>query len=111
MTAAQETRCPLCGADSGCGVAAGKSSCWCFAEVVSPEALAVLPAEAAGAHCLCAQCASGVAPSPCVDQCALDPARQRCVGCRRTVAEITGWSRMTNEGRGAVWRRLSASTR
>jgi len=39
--------------------------------------------------------------SPCVSICALDEA-DICVGCQRTVAEITGWSRMSNEERRAV---------
>lgn len=39
--------------------------------------------------------------SPCVNICALDDA-DICVGCQRTVAEITGWSRMTNDERRAV---------
>jgi predicted Fe-S protein YdhL (DUF1289 family) len=39
--------------------------------------------------------------SPCVNICALDDA-DICVGCQRTVAEITGWSRMSNDQRRAV---------
>lgn len=39
--------------------------------------------------------------SPCVSICALDEA-DICVGCQRTVAEITGWSRMSNDERRAV---------
>ena len=39
--------------------------------------------------------------SPCVNICALDEA-DVCVGCQRTVLEITGWSRMSNDQRRAV---------
>lgn len=39
--------------------------------------------------------------SPCVSICALDEA-DICVGCQRTVAEITGWSRMGNDERRKV---------
>jgi predicted Fe-S protein YdhL (DUF1289 family) len=39
--------------------------------------------------------------SPCVNICALDEA-DICVGCQRTVTEITGWSRMSNDERRAV---------
>ncbi|WP_110949953.1 DUF1289 domain-containing protein [Pseudomonas bohemica] len=39
--------------------------------------------------------------SPCVSICALDEA-DICVGCQRTVAEITRWVRMSNEERRAV---------
>jgi predicted Fe-S protein YdhL (DUF1289 family) len=39
--------------------------------------------------------------SPCVSICALDDA-DICVGCQRTVDEITGWSRMSNDERRAV---------
>ncbi|MEX6676551.1 DUF1289 domain-containing protein [Pseudomonas sp. W2Oct36] len=39
--------------------------------------------------------------SPCVSICALDDA-DICTGCQRTVAEITGWSRMDNQARRAV---------
>lgn len=34
--------------------------------------------------------------SPCIKVCVLD-ARQVCVGCGRTIDEITQWSRMTEE--------------
>lgn len=39
--------------------------------------------------------------SPCVSICALNEA-DICTGCQRTVAEITGWSRMSNDQRRAV---------
>jgi predicted Fe-S protein YdhL (DUF1289 family) len=37
-------------------------------------------------------------PSPCIDICRLD-ARGVCIGCRRTLAEISEWSRATDERR------------
>ncbi len=39
--------------------------------------------------------------SPCVNICALDD-QDICLGCQRTVAEITGWSRMDNAARRVV---------
>ncbi|MEX2497013.1 MAG: DUF1289 domain-containing protein [Woeseia sp.] len=36
----------------------------------------------------------GFPPSPCIDVCELD-SRDVCRGCRRTLAEIAAWSRMT----------------
>lgn len=39
--------------------------------------------------------------SPCVSICCLDDA-DICLGCQRTVEEITGWSRMDNDQRRAV---------
>ena len=36
--------------------------------------------------------------SPCVSICCLDDA-DICLGCQRTVAEITGWNRMSNAER------------
>ena len=37
-------------------------------------------------------------PSPCIDICRLD-AQGLCIGCRRTIAEISEWSRATDERR------------
>lgn len=39
--------------------------------------------------------------SPCVSICALDEA-DICIGCQRSVSEITGWGRMNNDERRAV---------
>ncbi|MHC6227065.1 DUF1289 domain-containing protein [Pseudomonas sp. X10] len=41
--------------------------------------------------------------SPCVSVCALDE-QDICVGCQRTVAEITRWGRMDNQERREVLR-------
>ncbi|MCG6573479.1 DUF1289 domain-containing protein [Pseudomonas sp. AF32] len=40
-------------------------------------------------------------PSPCVSICSLDD-DDICIGCQRTVAEITRWSRMNNDERRSV---------
>ncbi len=32
-------------------------------------------------------------PSPCINVCRMDAARQLCEGCLRTIPEITAWSR------------------
>jgi predicted Fe-S protein YdhL (DUF1289 family) len=40
-------------------------------------------------------------PSPCVSICCLDDA-DICLGCQRTVEEITGWNRMDNTERRVV---------
>lgn len=39
--------------------------------------------------------------SPCVNVCALDE-QDVCIGCQRTVQEITRWARMDNDERRAV---------
>lgn len=33
--------------------------------------------------------------SPCINVCRIDPASGLCLGCRRTVEEITRWTLMT----------------
>ncbi len=53
--------------------------------------------------------------SPCIHVCSVDPARRACTGCGRTLAEIGGWTRFTDEqrreimdllpGRLAAWQR------
>lgn len=55
------TRCPICGGDNRCAMAAdpGAADCWCFAAPVSPEALRAVPEEARGLVCICARCAAG----------------------------------------------------
>lgn len=60
MSAPDPARCPLCGDENRCGVAAGSASCWCFeAPPVSSEVLARVPSEAQGVACVCQRCASG----------------------------------------------------
>jgi uncharacterized protein len=43
-----------------------------------------------------------IVESPCVKTCIVDPGSRLCVGCLRTIDEITAWSRMTPEERQAV---------
>lgn len=40
--------------------------------------------------------------SPCIDICKIDEATQRCIGCDRTIDEITRWSRMDDDAKQAV---------
>ena len=42
--------------------------------------------------------------SPCVAVCKLE--KNICIGCNRTVEEITSWSRMTDEQREVVMKRI-----
>lgn len=42
------------------------------------------------------------APSPCINLCQMDATRTLCLGCRRTLAEIAGWSRMDDAARHQV---------
>jgi hypothetical protein len=53
------SRCVLCGANNGCGLAAGKSTCWCFEVKIDPEILEQIPEEAKNDVCLCRACATG----------------------------------------------------
>lgn len=40
--------------------------------------------------------------SPCVKLCVVHPTERICVGCLRSIAEISAWSRMTQAERAAV---------
>jgi predicted Fe-S protein YdhL (DUF1289 family) len=44
--------------------------------------------------------------SPCVKVCVMDPERDACIGCCRTLEEIALWGRMSEEQREAVMRDL-----
>jgi predicted Fe-S protein YdhL (DUF1289 family) len=48
-------------------------------------------------------------PSPCVDICRLD-AQGLCVGCRRTIDEISEWPRATEARRREILRELARRT-
>ena len=48
--------------------------------------------------------------SPCRKLCALDPATRVCAGCPRTLDEIARWSRMSDEEKRGVLRRIEAVT-
>ena len=45
--------------------------------------------------------------SPCIDICRLD-AQQLCIGCRRTIGEISEWSRATDARRREILSDLKA---
>lgn len=49
--------------------------------------------------------AAGVA-SPCIDICRMEAATGLCEGCRRSIDEIAGWSRMDDAQRREVWSRI-----
>ena len=46
--------------------------------------------------------------SPCVKLCVVDPRTRLCLGCHRTIDEITAWSRMEPGTRRAVMAELPA---
>jgi len=46
--------------------------------------------------------------SPCVKICVVHPEARICTGCYRSIEEIAGWGRMTNEERASVLNDLSA---
>lgn len=46
--------------------------------------------------------------SPCVQVCVMDPVRGVCLGCCRTLEEITGWGAMSAAERDAVMAGLAA---
>ncbi len=45
--------------------------------------------------------------SPCVNVCRLDDAGQTCLGCGRTLGEITAWSSLGAQERKAIMARLT----
>ena len=44
----------------------------------------------------------GDVPSPCINVCRMDDARGVCTGCLRTLDEIAGWSRASDEAKRAI---------
>jgi predicted Fe-S protein YdhL (DUF1289 family) len=46
--------------------------------------------------------------SPCTKICTLDPARNRCLGCARTVDEIARWATMSEAERARIMAELPA---
>jgi len=40
--------------------------------------------------------------TPCVKVCAVDGATGYCLGCRRTLPEIAGWARLSDDERAAI---------
>lgn len=55
--------CPLCGGANQCAPAKAGSldvACWCTTAEISPQALALIPAELVNKACLCPRCAAGL---------------------------------------------------
>ncbi len=48
--------------------------------------------------------------SPCVRLCAIHPQERICVGCNRSIDEISNWSRMTDEARAEILVELPSRT-
>ncbi len=46
--------------------------------------------------------------SPCVKLCVVHPETRLCIGCKRSIDEISQWSRMTPEARSEVMAALPA---
>ncbi len=53
-----EQRCPLCGGDNACAMAASppRPTCWCQDITIDPALLAALPEHTRGKACLCRDC-------------------------------------------------------
>jgi Cysteine-rich CWC len=53
-------KCPLCGEDNQCAMAAGKppETCWCMTTEISAAALEALPESERGVRCICPGCAN-----------------------------------------------------
>ncbi|MEG0821013.1 MAG: DUF1289 domain-containing protein [Burkholderiaceae bacterium] len=52
--------------------------------------------------------AHGPVPSPCLSVCRMEAASGLCEGCLRTLDEIAGWSRDSDDQKRAVWARIEA---
>ena len=48
--------------------------------------------------------------SPCVKLCVIHPEERLCVGCMRTIEEISSWSRLTPQARAEIIADLPART-
>jgi hypothetical protein len=61
--ASDPARCPLCGRNNDCAMAAGRINgpCWCTNVTVTAEMLARIPADRRGAACVCAACVARLA--------------------------------------------------
>lgn len=46
--------------------------------------------------------------SPCMKLCVVHPEERMCVGCFRTIDEISSWSRLTHAARAAIMEDLPA---
>jgi uncharacterized protein (TIGR00290 family) len=57
-TETRPNKCPLCGANNDCGMAAGRQSCWCFFARISDEVQDRIPPYARDITCVCRECAT-----------------------------------------------------
>ena len=48
--------------------------------------------------------------SPCVQVCVVHPETRLCIGCKRSIDEIAGWSKMSHEARRSVMDTLPSRT-
>jgi uncharacterized protein len=46
-------------------------------------------------------------PSPCISVCQMDAAGAFCLGCLRTLPEISAWAQLDDAGRRSVWQRIA----
>lgn len=60
MSDLRPDQCPVCGGPNDCGMAAGKSACWCETVKISREALERVPEEAKGKVCVCRKCGEAI---------------------------------------------------
>ena len=49
--------------------------------------------------------------TPCVGVCEIDPEDETCIGCKRTIEEITSWTKYTYEQRMIIMKRLGYGKR
>jgi hypothetical protein len=56
--AIDETRCPICGRDNQCGIAAGAATCWCMSTPVPQSVIDRIPLDARQRACVCRSCAT-----------------------------------------------------
>ena len=49
--------------------------------------------------------------TPCISVCRIDKDTRKCEGCKRTIEEISNWSRYTNEERNEIMKRLGYGKR
>ena len=45
-------------------------------------------------------------PSPCVGVCRMDQEKGWCAGCFRTIDELTGWSKASDQHKLVVWHQV-----
>jgi len=45
-------------------------------------------------------------PSPCTGVCVMDSQRRLCLGCKRSLGEITAWGALTNDEKRVVLEQL-----